>query len=263
MTDRITAERVAHGVPLAGWLAYWRALRRYLRYEVVGLEKLDLPTAALIVGYHGRPAAYDSALLTVEIFERSGYLPHGIFHSSYEKNRFTNWILHGLGGVCADDASLERAVEKGEHIITVPGGTREGMRSFRQRYEVDWGERTGYLRLAAKYRIPIVPVGASGVDDAYVGLNNGYVLGKRVGMPAKMPLWFAVGLGGPWPFSLPFPVKIRQIVGEPITVTADGGIDPNNPEELLAVHRQVAATVQTLIDCARGGNLETTRQINL
>ena len=80
----------------------------------------------------------------------------------------------------------------------------------------------GYLRLAIKHRLPIVPVAASGVDDVFIGLCDGYALGKRVRMPYRLPLWIGAGMTGLWPFSLPFPVKIEQHVGEPITPDARG-----------------------------------------
>ena len=74
----------------------------------------------------------------------------------------------------------------------------EGTRSFRERYKVKWGDRRGYLKLALKYKIPIIPTGGTGVDDTYIGLNDGYAWGKRLGLPGNLPFWFAFGVG-PWP----------------------------------------------------------------
>ena len=63
-------------LPLLCWLTTWRLARRYHRYEVVGLEHLERPGAALLVGYHGRPIAYDLCMLLVTVYERLGYMPH-------------------------------------------------------------------------------------------------------------------------------------------------------------------------------------------
>ena len=241
----------AHGLPLALWLNYWRMRMWYHRYEVHGLEHLAGPGAALVVGYHGRPTAYDMCMLSVAIHQRDGYLPHGIFHKTLGKTPGWGWLIDGLGGLCGDDERLAEVVARGEHIITVPGGTREAYRSFRQRYRVDWGQRTGYLRFAIKYGLPIVPVGASGVDDVHIGLNDGYRLGKRVGMPAGIPLWLGFGPTGVFPFTVAFPVKIRQVIGPAMMATADGSLDPQDPDALLGAHEQVKAAVQGLIDQAR------------
>ena len=239
------------GVPLGGWLAFFRLARVYHRYEIVGLHHLERPGAALVVGYHGRPLAYDLCMLTVTLHERLGYLPHGIIHGYFDHQPILKWLIDGLGFVTGDGAALDAAVARGEHILVQPGGTREGCRSFRHRYEVDWGDRTGYLKLALRHRLPIIPVAAAGIDDGYLGLNDGYALGKRLGVPNRLPVWLGLGPLGLWPISPPFPVKITQLVGEPIDPFAEGPIDAGDRAALLRLHRRVAGAVQGLLDRGR------------
>jgi 1-acyl-sn-glycerol-3-phosphate acyltransferase len=241
----MSAARHCEHLPLTAWLMVFRILRHYHRYEVEGFEHLERPGAALLVGYHGRPIAYDLCMLSVTVYERLGYLPHGVVHRYVKRQPIMQWVSDRLGFVSHDGAAVERAVARGEHILVQPGGTREGCRSFRQRYVVDWGERLGYLRLALRHRLPIIPIAATGVDDGYIGLNDGYRLGKQVGMPGGLPLWFGIGVVGLWPLSPPFPVKIRQVIGNPIVVQP---IDPDDREAVLALHRRVALAVQALLD---------------
>jgi hypothetical protein len=235
----------------AAWLAYWRAMRAYHRYDVEGLEHLDGP-AALLVGYHGRPLAHDLCMLTVTIHERLGYLPHGVIHGFFGEAPLFRSLVDGLGFVTGDGPRVAEAVARGEHLLVQPGGTREGCRSFRHRHEVDWGERLGYLRLALRHRLRLVPIAGAGVDDAFVGLNDGYALGARVGMPARIPLWLGVGLTGVWPLALPLPVKMTQVIGAPIDPVAEGATDPSDRTTLLTVHGKVTAAVQGLLDRANG-----------
>ena len=54
------------------WLAFWRCLQRYHRYDVEGFEHLAAPGATLIVGYHGRGFAVDLCLLSVVVHDRLG-----------------------------------------------------------------------------------------------------------------------------------------------------------------------------------------------
>jgi 1-acyl-sn-glycerol-3-phosphate acyltransferase len=237
--------------PLATWLALFGAMRRYHRYEVRGLERLLRRDPCLLVGYHGKPIAYDLCMLTVTLHEHLGYLPHGVVHGAVEEEPVMRWVSRSLGFVTGDGEAVERAVARGEHVLVQPGGTREGCRSSRHRYRVDWGDRTGYLRLALRHRLPILPIAAHGVDDGDLGFNDGHALGKRLGAPARLPVWFGLGLWGFFPLSPPFPVKITQIVGEVIDPVADGPIDPDDPADrprLLALHRRVAGAVQSLLD---------------
>ena len=242
----MTSARTPRNLPFEAWLAVFRLARRYHRYEVEGFEQLERPGAALLVGYHGRPIAYDLCMLTVTMYERLGYLPHGVVHRYVEHQPVMRWVSHGLGFVTRDGDAIARAVARGEHILVQPGGTREGCRSVRHRYEVDWGNRTGYLRLALRHGLPILPIAASGVDDGYLGLNDGYRLGKRLGSPGGLPLWLGIGPLGLWPFSPPFPVKIRQLIGEPITLPRS--LDPDDPAAMFAMHQRVCRAVQDLLD---------------
>ena len=236
---------------LTAWMTTFGLLRHYLRYEVVGLERLLRPGAALLVAYHGRPMALDQCMLSVTLHERLGYLPHGIFHASLFQFPLVGRMLTELGALQGDGPPLAEAVRRGEHILVQPGGTREGCRSFRDRYRVNWGERVGHLRLAIKYRLPIIPLAAAGVDDLYLGLNNGYEWGQRLRVPGRAPVWLGIGATGLWPLSLPWPVKVTQWVGAPFEQHLHPGVHPDDRSTLLALHHQVADSVQRLLDQAR------------
>src|SRR5439155_6752905 len=109
---------------------------------------------------------------------------------------------------------------------------------WRQR-RVDFGRRRGYLRLARTHGLPIIPVVASGLDQTFLGLNDGHALSRRLFGTDGVPTWLGVGLGGMWPLALPFPVKIRQQVGAPIRVAS---------LPLERAHARVTATLQAMLD---------------
>ncbi len=102
--------------------------------------------------------------------------------------------------------------------MVTPGGGMEGCRSFCDHYRVNWGDRTGYVRLARRYRLPIVPVAAAGADETYVGLVDTNALGQLLGISRTWSWAFWTGLGplGLYPFSPPFPVRMHQLIGAPI-----------------------------------------------
>jgi len=203
------------------WLGLWRLSARWHRYSVEGLEHLLDGGPKLIVGYHGRLLAWDLCILTTVLYDRLGYLPHSVVHDMFATGKLRR-VVDELGFVTSDGPDLDAAVARGEHLLVAPGGDREACRSHCDRYRVDWGDRLGYLRLAARHRLPIVPVAASGVDDTYIGLHDGHALGRRVGMPARIPLWLALGPFGPFPLSVPFPARIHQVIGPPIDLWHNG-----------------------------------------
>jgi acyltransferase-like protein len=242
----------ADDIPLKLWLAFWRSRQWYHRYTVEGIERLIESPPALIVGYHGRPAAFDLCMLTVALYDRLHYLPHAVIHRSVNAVPLTKWFFDGLGFVSHDGESLKTAVKRGEHLVVAPGGVQEGCRSVRERYRVHWGDHTGYLRTALKYHLRIVPVAAEGADGAYFGLNNAETCARRLGVPRDWAylLWLGVGPLGLWPFSPPFPVRMRQLIGEPIDPGAEN-LRADDPDDLLRLHHRVMAAVQELLDRGR------------
>jgi 1-acyl-sn-glycerol-3-phosphate acyltransferase len=251
--ERVLA--LARRVPLAGWVAYWRMWQRYHRYTVDGLHHLDGDRSMLIVGYHARPLAFDMCMLTVALYDRLGYMPHGVVHRGLEMSPLFTWSNNAIGFVTGDGEGMRTAIARGEHIVVTPGGGGEGCRSFLQRYRVNWGNRIGYLRLARKYRLPIVPVAAAGADDTYIGLVDAEALGRLLGVPRQWAwaLWTGVGPLGLYPFSPPFPVRLRQIVGQPIDPWMDGArAHDDGDASLLELHAVVVQAVQDLLDQARG-----------
>ena len=243
------------GLTRAAWIGGWTAAARWHRYETQGIEHLLTGQPCLIVGYHGRPLAWDMCMLSVEVHRQLGYLPHGVVHSGLGAGPMAT-VLRGLGFVTGDGPELEAAVQRGEHILVTPGGTREGCRSQSQRYKVDWGNRLGYLKLAWRHRLPIVPVAATGVDDVFWGLNDGDRWGRRLGLPLKLPFWIGLGPAGVWPLSPSFPVQIRQQIGAPLVPWEDRSV-ALGPDALPAAtvlqqcHLRIQAQVQSMLDTLR------------
>ncbi len=244
-----------HPIPLRIWLATWRAWQRYYHYEVENLDALlGAGMPCLIVGYHGRPFAWDLCLLTVELYDALGYVPAGITHRAADRVPPLKWLLGAMDLYTSErDPRLDPWIRSGRHLMVAPGGIREGARSYRHRYEVDWGDRAGYVRLAVKKGLAIVPVGASGVDNTYIGLNDATALGTRLGLPRDLRWlpWLALGPFGVFPFSPPFRVKIRQLIGAPIVPEKEGVTDPEDGDGVGRLHRKVAGAVQTLLREAR------------
>jgi 1-acyl-sn-glycerol-3-phosphate acyltransferase len=237
----------------SAWLAYWKAMRRYHRYRVEGIEHLDSVGPALIVGYHGRPGARDLCMLQSFLLERDGTATHAFAHPAMWKVPLLRAASDGMAFLPGDGPEVAAAVSRGAKIIVTPGGAAEGWRTFRVRYRLRWGQRLGYLRLALRHRLPIIPTAAAGADDAFLGLVDGYAVAKRLQLPRTVPFWIGLGPTGVWPLSLPFPVQVTQFIGPAIDLQRDGRIDSQDKDALMARHHQVMAALEVLLERARGG----------
>jgi 1-acyl-sn-glycerol-3-phosphate acyltransferase len=229
-------------------LATFRLCTRYFRYEVEGFEVLADSPSSLIVAYHGGPWTVDLWMLAARMHDELGYFPRAFWHRIWWTFPALRQAVTELGGLPSHPTAAEmRAIKsRGEHLVVAPGGTREGLRPFWRHHRVDFGARRGYLRLAAAHDLPIIPVASSGLDETFLGLSEGYALPTRPLGDAGLPAWLALGIGGIWPFALPFPVKVRQRIGPPIRLGSLAG-----DAALERAHAQVTATLQSMLDDLR------------
>lgn len=236
-------------------LATFRLWRRYFRYEVESFDVLAESETSLIVGYHGGPWTFDLWMLGDRMRDELGYFPRAVWHWLW-------WAIPGLRQAVSELGGLRGAPtyeemdemrSRGEHLIVAPGGMREAMRPFWSDPRVDLGDRRGYLRLALKHDLPIIPVVATGIDETFLGLNDGYRLSRLLFGRGDLPAWLAFGAGGLWPLALPFAVKIRQRIGAPIRLDELPGFvsAANDGERLELAHEHVTTTLQAMLDALR------------
>lgn len=235
-------------------LYYARFLRRYHRFSVNGLEHVLSDGAKLLVSYHGRGLPMDLGLVAHEVFLRKGYLPHAIMHRRLWDIPVVRDMVDGWGAIPGEVSSLEDAIARGESIMVTPGGTREALRRFDTRYRVNFGGRRGYLKLALKHGLSIIPVASWGVDERFIGLNDAHAISERLGIKTDLPLWVGVGLGGVFPVALPWPVRIHTEIGAPIDLHAATTHSPDSAHNLEELNNLITGRIQDLLEQARAGH---------
>ncbi|MCB9762314.1 MAG: acyltransferase family protein [Alphaproteobacteria bacterium] len=209
-------------------------------YRCVGLEHLpDGP--AMLVGYHGRPAL-DAFLLGFLLRKHTGAAPRAVTHRVLTRiPRVRRWV-QGFGMVVGSRDELAAAAARGERLLVLPGGARECFRSSRVRYQLDWGERRGYARLALRLGLPIVPFATAGVDELYHVIGDGYRISKALTGTEALPLCLPLGHRR-LPFGPPRPVPLHQHVGAAVEPYGQA----EDPDAVAALDARVRARVQALL----------------
>lgn len=220
-----------------------RSVARTHDYRCVGLEALP-EGPCLFVGYHGRPAL-DAFLLGWLVRQQTGRQPVGIVHQALAAAPGVRRLVAGFSMVTGTPEHIAAVVARGDRLLVLPGGSRECFRSSRVRYELDWGERRGYARLALRHRLPIVPFATAGADELYRIYGDGYRISKRLTGTDLLPLCLPLGHRG-LPFGPPRPVPLHQHVGHPILPPPPG---PESASEAAAeaLDQEVRAALRGLL----------------
>lgn len=233
--------------------------RRYHRAEIKFSDRLPEKGGAVIVSNHGR-LDFDSFILAGLILRSRKRLVRLMADHMWFRLPGAGRVMSMAGAVDGTRENATQLLGKGEMLLTYPGGVREIMGSRFGREHIDWRGRTGFAKVANAAGVPVIPVVGIGVNNGFIFLSSGRLLGKllfqkvlRLG-PAyeeyRDPL--VVGLiPFPLPFSMsvhfPLPCKVHYIVGEPIYPVSKpkSGEEQKMEDELT---RQVAGSMQRMIE---------------
>lgn len=68
-------------------------------------------------------------------------------------------LYRSIGTIPSTHEAADVALSAGVPILVLPGGDHEALRPFWQAHRVDFGGRVGFLRIAERARVPVVPMG--------------------------------------------------------------------------------------------------------
>jgi len=238
----------------AAWLDWlWRARGRDLHH-------LDHDGPALVVGNHsGGPLAMLEPLLLALVAHRAGVpvakLPHLLLHEIMWRTPLAP-LLERLGAVRASPENANAILASGGRALVYPGGDREPFRAFRDRDTIALGDRRGYVKLAIRHGVPIIPVVTTGMQSGFVSLSDGHHLAARfplarffrVGvLPITLSFPFGLWLGVPPPY-IPLFARVRVRALAPLHFTRAGERAAKEEAYVEACHRIVVHAMQTALD---------------
>lgn len=234
----------------------WLLATLYFRGEVRGLGNIPEDGPVLLVGNHsGGNLTPDTGVLTLAFntyfgVERPFYqLAHNLVLSMPGLG-----FLRRFGTVAASPANADKALESGAALLVYPGGDYEVHRPSWERHRVDFDGRKGFIRLALKHDVPIVPVVAIGGQETALFLSRGERLAKLLMLDRAFRLKvLPISLALPWGLNvgdmlghIPLPAKIVVEALPPIHLREEFGEDPDLGEVYDHVVRLMQETLDAL-----------------
>lgn len=237
-------------------------LERYVawfRPEVRGFERLPEHGPFLVIGNHsgGQTPPDIPVLLTAWWRERGEAEPiYALFHSFFLGLPGVGPAMARAGAIEAGPAAAEAVLRAGGILLDYPGGDHEVFRPWRDRNRLDFGGRLGFVRLALRTQVPVVPAVSVGAHETLVVLTRGERLARLLRydklfrvkvMPFVLGPPFGVVPGGIPTF--PLPAKITVELLPPFDWSRQYGPEAANDDRVVrACYDEITDAMQTTLD---------------
>jgi len=138
--------------------------------------------------------------------------------------------------------------------VVCPGGDVDALKPFSQRHRIVFGKRSGFINVAIRHQVPIVPVVSVGAHEVFLMLNDGRWIAEVTGFArhlrikaVPLSLSFPFGLTPAGLFAMPLPSKIVIQVLPPIELT-EPPQKADDPETVRRCFDHVRSTMQAALD---------------
>jgi len=237
-------------------------LERYVawfRPEVRGFERVPEHGPFLVVGNHsgGQTPPDIPVLLTAWWRARGEAEPiYALFHSFFLRLPGVGPVMARAGALEAGPEAAEAVLRAGAILLDYPGGDHEVFRTWRDRNRIDFGGRLGFVRLALRTQVPVVPAVSVGAHESLVVLTRGERLARcmrfdKLFRIKVMPIVFGPPFGvvpGGVP-TLPLPTKITVELLEPIDWSRRYGPEAATDDDIVrACYDELTETMQEALD---------------
>jgi 1-acyl-sn-glycerol-3-phosphate acyltransferase len=235
----------------------WGPLVDYwFRMEVDGWEEIpDAPV--LLVGIHsGAPFVWDAWTIGFQWwrhFGRSRQL-HGTAHDALMAAPGVGAYFRRMGVIPAAPDSMTAALAAGHDVALWPGGEIDSLRPWVDRDQAVLAGRSGFVKLAIRSGVPVVPIATVGGPDAMPILASGRRLARwtRLDRVARLKR-FPLALQAPWGISpallpeVPLPAKIRMAFQAPVALEPDPAA-ADDEDYVKAKYDEVQQSIQAGMD---------------
>lgn len=195
---------------------YGPVYRNWFRAEWEGLEKVPLAGGALLVANHAGAVPADAPVIMHGIEEELGRPVYGMAEYLFRALPVLGTLWARGGGVAAHPDNAYRLLREQQQLALVfPEGTKGTGKLYSQRYQLRRFGRGGFVEIAMRAGVPVVPIAVIGSEEAMPTLARSALLARALGLPYA-PLTANMLLLGPLGLVGHFPAKFRLRVLDPV-----------------------------------------------
>ncbi len=189
---------------------------KWFRTEWEGLEKIPTEGGALLVANHAGAIPSDAPVIMHGIEKELGRPVYGLADYFFRTVPVVGTLWARSGGVSARPANAYRLLkEQNQLALVFPEGTKGPSKSFTDRYQLRRFGRGGFIEIAMRAGVPVIPIAVVGSEEAMPVLLRLPTLAKALGVP-YFPITANLLAFGPLGIVTPFPAKFKLRVLDPV-----------------------------------------------
>ena len=189
---------------------------KWFRAEWQGLEKIPREGGALLVANHAGAIPSDAPVIMHGIEKELGRPVYGMADYFFRTVPVVGTLWARAGGVSARPANAYRLLREQQQLALVfPEGTKGPSKSFTDRYQLRRFGRGGFVEIAMRAGVPVIPIAVVGSEEAMPVLMRLPAVSRALGLP-YFPITANLLAFGPLGIVLPFPAKFKLRVLDPI-----------------------------------------------
>jgi 1-acyl-sn-glycerol-3-phosphate acyltransferase len=228
---------------------------RWFRVDWLGMENVPRTGPALLVSNHAGTLPWDAIVMKFGVLDKVGRHVRLLAANLAFRTPFIGPLARKSGNTLATAEDAFRLLDGGQLLGVFPEGYKGVGKPYRERYKLQRFGRGGFIEIALRARVPIVPVSIVGSEEIAPMLYDARPLARLFGFP-----YFPVTPTFPWlgPLGL-FPLPSKWIIefGEPILTE---GVDEDAWQDPLTVF-DMNDRVRDVIQRTLHRNLTTRRSI--
>ena len=188
----------------------------YFRVKTYGIDRIPAEGPALLVGNHSGTVPLDAVMVqyAVSTEHPQKRTVRNVAANLAFTMPFFGPLARKTGNAVACDDDAAELLNRGEIVGVFPEGFKGVGKGWRERYKLQRFGRGGFVELALRKQVPIIPVAIVGAEEAYPMIANAKWLAKALGFP-YFPITPTFPLLGPLG-ALPLPSRWVIEFGDPI-----------------------------------------------
>ena len=157
---------------------------KWFRTEWEGLEKIPAEGGALLVANHAGAIPSDAPVIMHGIEKELGRPVYGLADYFFRTVPVIGTLWARSGGVSARPANAYRLLKEQHQLALVfPEGTKGTSKSFTDRYQLRRFGRGGFVEIAMRAGVPVIPIAVVGAEEAMPVVLRLPTVARALGAP--------------------------------------------------------------------------------